>query len=318
MSQESTIYTVGSAPHWRSKSSIAKTNWLMLVMLLPTAIAGSYGHASSLGSGDLGASAGSEHSFVLALAGELGIDMVALWFIGIMGTLMLAMGLGMVFEYLVQLIMRQPYRALDGHAALMGALMGLMMPPSVPLWILATGIFIAVFLGKQIYGGVGGYPMHPVLVGWLILLLSWPKYVYPIGVAGIASVDTLTIAASLAGGLVLWFKGVIRPQIPVAILVSVVVFSWLFQSRLDAGIFDQIFTGNVVLCAFFIATDSTSSPANRGALWVYGIGCGFLIVLIKAYGVWPDPVPFAVLLMNVLNPLLDRIKPKIREVGLHA
>ncbi len=312
------IFTVGSAPHWRSKSSIAGINWMILAALLPTALAGAYGHAFDLPSGAAIRSVGSIDSLVSSLAGELGIDVSALWLVGIMGTLTLALGLAVLFEYAIQLVMRQPYRVLDGHAALMGALMGLMMPPSVPLWVLAVGIFLTIFLGKQIFGGIGGYPMHPVMVGWLILLLSWPKHVYPLGTAGIATSSSLAIWASLAGGLFLWFKGIIRPQVPIAMLVAVLVFSWFFAGRLDSGPMEQVFSGNVVLAAFFIATDSTCSPANRRALWLYGAIGGFLIVLIRAYGVWPDAVPFAVLLINILNPLLDRIKPRIKEVGRHA
>ena len=73
-----------------------------------------------------------------------------------------------------------------------------------------------------------------------------------------------------------------------------------------------------MLCAFFLATDATTSPANRRAMWLYGGSIGFLIVLIRAYGVWPDAVPFAVLLGNILTPLCDRWRPRVKEVARHA
>jgi len=69
----------------------------------------------------------------------------------------------------------------------------------------------------------------------------------------------------------------------------------------------------LLLCAFFIATDSTCSPANQRPMWLYGFGVGFLIVLVRAFGVWPDAVPFAILLMNSIHPLLDRIRPRVGQ-----
>jgi len=101
----------------------------------------------------------------------------------------------------------------------------------------------------------------------------------------------------------------------------VVVFSLVFQGDLTTGIVgqpasivDQLLTGHVALAAFFLATDSTSSPANKLAKLIYGFGTGFLIVLIRAYGIWPDAVPFAILLMNVMSPLLDRIRRGVKKV----
>ena len=101
-------------------------------------------------------------------------------------------------------------------------------------------------------------------------------------------------------------------------ILAVVIFSWLFSSKLQGSLADQLFTGHVVLGAFFIATDSTCSPANRRAMWLYGIVTGFLVVLIRAFGIWPDAVPFAILLGNILTPLLDRLRPPVRRLEVAA
>jgi len=313
---EPSLYTVGVAPHLRSSSSIAVLNWTMVLALLPTAIAGAVSHAYGQASvAPAGMDLTNMSPALTAVARELGVEAASLWFLGIMGTLTLALGLGMLLEYLTQVLMRQPYRALDGHGALMGALLGLMMPPTTPWWVLVFGILLAIVLGKQLYGGIGAYAMHPAVVGWLILLLSWPHHLYPIGSASIAAASVWPVGATLAGGLFLWWQGHIRPQIPLAALASIAIFSLLFAARLQGGPLDQILDGHVMLGAFFLATDATSSPANRRVLWIYGAGFGFLTVLIRAFGVWPDAVPFAVLLMNILSPLLDRIKPRMREVA---
>ncbi len=307
------IFTVGPAPHWRSPGSVTRMNLAYLLALLPTVVLGAVGHAYGEKTVQLSASFGPMNKVIEVLVVEMGLDSGALWLLGILGTCALAAGLGALVEYLAQVAMRQPYRATDGHGALMGLLVALLMPPSVPGWVLLIGVVAAVVVGKQLYGGIGGYPMHPAVVGWLILLLSWPNHMYPVGAASIAAPDTLAVLGTLAGGLLRWALGYIRPQIVLGTLAGVVVFSLLFAGRLKGGPVDQLLTGHVMLGAFFIATDATSSPANRRAMWVYGLGTGFMIMLIRAFGIWADAVPFAIILMNILNPLLDRWRPRVRE-----
>jgi electron transport complex protein RnfD len=193
--------------------------------------------------------------------------------------------------------------------------MALLAPPSVPWWILALGVATAIFVGKQIFGGIGGYPMHPTMVGWLILLLSWPHHLYPLGSASIAAPHAAVILATALGGMVLLLTGYIRWQIPAGVLLGVALSALLFRNALGGGFLEQFTVGHVILCAFFIAPDSTCSPANRLASFLHGLFIGFLIVLIRAYGIWPDAVPFAVILVNVLHPLLDRIRPRVRPVA---
>jgi electron transport complex protein RnfD len=311
MATTSPTFTVGAAPHWREDVSLTRLNYAFVLALTPTALLGAVGHAFGEKAAELDASAGLMNQVIQTLAVELGLDSSALWLLGILGTLALGMGLGMFFEYVSQVLMRQPYRATDGHGALMGMLMALLMPPAVPWWVLAIGVAVAVFLGKQIFGGIGGYPMHPAAVGWLVLMLSWPDHVYPVGSASIAAPGAAAVIATLAGGLLLWLKGYIRPQVVLGVLIGTAIFSVLFQGRLPGSFADQFLTGHVILAAFFVATDATSSPANRRAQWIFGFGVGFLIVLIRAFGIWPDAMPFAVLLMNVMNPLLDRLRPRV-------
>ncbi len=114
--------------------------------------------------------------------------------------------------------------------------------------------------------------------------------------------------------IVLCLLGHIRWQIPLGVLLGVAVFTGVFQGALQEGLLEQLSSGHVVLAAFFIASDSTCSPANRLAGFLYGLLVGALIMLIRAYGVWPDAVPFAILLANLLNPHLDRIRPRVRRV----
>lgn len=314
MSLEAPFFTVGPAPHWRSGSTVTKMNLAFILALLPTAVIGAAIHAFGEKAADLTAAAGSFPVWVEVLVVEMGVNTGALWFLGMLGTLFAGMGLGMLIEYVCQMIMRQPYRALDGHGALMGLLMAMFMPPSIPIWVLIVGLIITIFLGKQVFGGIGGYPMHPAMVGWLVLLLSWPNHLYPVGMASIAAPHAAAVIATGVGGLALMALGHIRWQIPVGVLIGVGFSAWLFKSNLPGTIADQFLTGHVVIAAFFLAPDPSSSPANKLAMWIYGIGMGIMIMLIRAYGIWADAVPFAVILVNMLHPLLDRIHPRAKDM----
>jgi electron transport complex protein RnfD len=287
-------------------------NMTFILALLPTGLAGAVAHSFGERNVELNAAFGPLHPLLETLVVEMGVNAGVLWLFGILGTLALGMGTGLLVEYACQLLMRQPYHATNGHGVLMGMMMALLAPPSVPWWVLVLGVGVAIFLGKQIFGGIGGYPMHPAMVGWLILLLSWPHHLYPLGSASIAAPHVAAVVTTLLGGIVLWLTGYIRWQIPAGVLAGTALAALLFRNALGGTFLDQFLTGHVVLAAFFIATDSTCSPANRLASLLHGLFTGFLIVLIRAYGIWPDAVPFAVILVNVLHPLLDRIRPRVR------
>ncbi len=309
-------FTVGYAPHWRSKSSITKMNIAFILFLIPTIIVSAFGQFYGSQAVELDASITSVSSVLRTLTLEMGLDTGFLWFSGVFGTVLFGMGLGLLIEYACQVLMRQPYYATNGHGALMGLIIALLMPPSVPAWIMLVAVAVAIFMAKQVFGGIGGYPMHPALVGWLVVYLSWPQYVYPIGTASIAGFNTAVIVMTILGGIGLLMTGYIRFEITLGVIIGTLLFGFLMQESLGGGgIGEQFFSGHVFLAAFFLATDATSSPANKLAMWIYGIGIGFLIILIRAFGVWPDAVPFAVLLMNVLSPLLDRIKPKVIKMA---
>jgi len=314
MTPQNLRFTVGAAPHWRTKSSITRMNLVFLAALLPTALAGAIVHAFGSRNVDVTEDFGPMNFLLETGVREMGVGSGPLWFFGILGTLIFGMGVGLLAEYICQIAMRQPYHATNGHGVLMGLILTLLCPPGIPWWMLFLGVALAISVGKQIYGGIGGYPMHPAMVGWLILLLSWPHQLYPVGSASIGAPNAAVIAVTTLGGLGLCFSGYIRWQIPVGVLLGIVISTEAFGGALDGGILEQLFTGHLMLMTFFIATDTTSSPANRTAALLHGLALGVLVMLIRAYGVWADAVPFAVILANVLNPLFDRIRPKVASL----
>jgi electron transport complex protein RnfD len=95
----------------------------------------------------------------------------------------------------------------------------------------------------------------------------------------------------------------------VGIFISAIIFN-LFDADRFAGPTFHLLTGYTLIGAFFLATEDSSSPVNLIPMFIYGGGGGVLTVLIRNIGSFPDGVVFAILIMNILNPLLDKIRPK--------
>jgi len=118
----------------------------------------------------------------------------------------------------------------------------------------------------------------------------------------------------LLGGIWLIYMKVIRWQIPVAVLAGVLApatFFYFLDPGSHASPAFHLFSGATLLCAFFIATDPVSAATTRVGRLIYGAGIGVLIYVIRTWGGYPDAVAFAVLLMNMAVPLIDRYtKPR--------
>ncbi|MGQ0657315.1 MAG: RnfABCDGE type electron transport complex subunit D [Chromatiales bacterium] len=122
-------------------------------------------------------------------------------------------------------------------------------------------------------------------------------------------------AAYLLGGLWLWIAGVIRWQIPAGFLGGLFFLTLAFHLR-DADHYApplfHLFSGATMIGAFFIATDPVSSPVAPTGRLVFGLATGMLVSIIRIFGVYPDGVAFAVLIMNAAAPLIDRYtRPRV-------
>jgi electron transport complex protein RnfD len=121
----------------------------------------------------------------------------------------------------------------------------------------------------------------------------------------------------LLGGLYLLYKKIINWRIPASIVLSVVVFSgifyWINPVEYPSPSF-MLFSGGLMLGTVYMATDPVSSPLSSKGLWIYGIGIGVLVVLIRNWGGLPEGVMYAILLMNAATPLINRFS-KIRTYG---
>ncbi|MBR2405354.1 MAG: RnfABCDGE type electron transport complex subunit D, partial [Clostridia bacterium] len=122
------------------------------------------------------------------------------------------------------------------------------------------------------------------------------------------SIGEVSALLLLIGGLFLIAKGVIGLIIPATYIISVGVFGVLFT---EYGFLFHILSGGIILAGFFMATDYVTSPVSKKGQFVYALGAGLLTSVIRAFGGYPEGVTYAILIMNIVTPLLDKyLKPK--------
>ncbi|MBW2178923.1 MAG: RnfABCDGE type electron transport complex subunit D [Deltaproteobacteria bacterium] len=261
----------------------------------------------------------------------------------------LSVSMAMIWELALNWLTKRPVSIGDGNAALMGLLFSMLIPATTPFWVVITGTFLVVVIGKQIFGGIGANPFHPVLIGLAIIRVSWGEFfdfdqallnydlgfhmAYPLaalksfGTSAIESFSALDLLMGkqiggigatfgiglILGGIYLILRGFIRWEISVSFLAGIFISAFIFN-QVDpskyAGPLFHLLTGYTLIGAFFLSTDDSSSPVNFIPMLIYGLGCGIMTILIRNIGAYVDGVVFAILLMNLTNPLIDKIRPK--------
>ena len=246
-------------------------------------------------------------------------------------------------EFLCRKVMKRPQTVGDLSCVVTGVLLALNLPATIHPLIAVFGSVVAIVVVKQMFGGIGQNFVNPALTARIILMNSFPArmthWVAPFDYA--ATADSITSAtplgilkegggdlpsyldlflgrtggclgetcalAILIGGIYLIARRVISPVIPATYLATAAVFSLLFGRD---PIFDLL-SGGLMLGAFFMATDYTTSPLYFWGRVVFAIGCGALTLVIREFGSLPEGVSYSILLMNILTPLIERyIKPK--------
>ncbi len=270
----------------------------------------------------------------------------SLYFYGLkaLWILLVSTACAVLSEYVWQRLMKKPIRLNDFSAAVTGLLIGLNMPATVPVWVPAIGSVFAIIIVKQLFGGIGHNFLNPALAARAVLLTSWPSYMTKALVPertltfGLfeSSVDAITSAtplvapvadirnllmgniagaigetckiAVLLGLIYLLIRGVIRWQIPVCMLGTVALMSWI----LGKDPLTAVLSGGVLFGTVFMATDYVTTPMLKVGQAIFGVGAGILVVLIRNYGNYPEGVTYAILIMNIVTPLLDRsLKRKV-------
>ncbi len=261
---------------------------------------------------------------------------VAAWALGVRALLVVAVST--VTAVATEVICTRTFKHLsDFSAVVSGALIGLCMPPTVPLWIAGVGSVIGVGLGKHAFGGLGKNLFNPAMVGYAAVLVSFPdQLTHYDAVTGATALEVVshrggtTLAeladhsslgyigaksyewingAFLVGGCYLVAIRVVSWHMPLAVLLGVIAPTVVFFDAGSASSWGSplfhCFAGGTMLTAFFIATDPVTSPSNPRQQWIYGFFIGAATMLIRKYGSWPDGFAFAVLLANVALPLIE-------------
>lgn len=333
-----TTYNTESAPHIPNQNSVAKVMLTVWLALVPAMLA----HVFYFGTG-----------IVIQL------------------TLSIAFAIG--FEALSLRLLKKPVKLFlkDYSAFVTGLLFALCISPVAPWWVSLIGMFFAIVVAKHLFGGLGQNIFNPAMVGFAVVLISFPQSMsvwlapdsispYPMSFLenlqaiffnhfpDTVNFDTLTQATPLdsiktginqeysmseitsnplfgdfgglgwewianfyfLGGLFLIYKRIITWRVPAAVILTTIAFSLPFNVY-DAdhfiGPIQHLFSGGLMLGAFFIATDPTSGCSSHKGQLIFGAGVAIMTVLVREFGNFPDGVAFGVLLMNMAAPLIDRL-----------
>jgi electron transport complex protein RnfD len=266
-----------------------------------------------------------------------------------LGVIGLSISFSVFWELTFNIITKNENKIGDGSSAVIGIIFAMMLPATAPWWMILTGTFVAIIIGREIFGGIGSNPFNPAVVGIAIIALSWKEcfdfnqalinfdmdfnMFYPLAALksfGASSVNSFSVfdlmigkqagaigavfgIGIIIGGLYLIAKGIIRWEICFSFIAGIFLTSMtfaMFAPATYAGPFFHLFTGYTLLGIFFLSTEDSSSPVNKIPMILYGLGCGILTILIRNIGVYADGILYAILIMNIMNPLIDKIKPK--------
>lgn len=285
---------VSSSPHVRSQDSVKKIMWAVVLALLPAAFAAVY--------------------FFKTRA-------ISVMLTAIIGAVLT--------EYIFQKVRNKKITINDGSAVVTGLLLAMTLPPSIPLWTAFLGSVVAIGLGKQVFGGIGHNQFNPALVGRAFLTAAYPVLMTTWTIDGVSTATPLSkwkmdgiatdtwqlfigqiggslgetsALALLLGFAYLLYKGYVNWRIPLAMVGTVFIGTFIY----GADPIFHIFGGGLMIGALYMATDMVSTPTTKIGRWIFGVGAGFLVVIIRIWGGYPEGVMYSILLMNTAVPLIDR------------
>lgn len=245
-------------------------------------------------------------------------------------------------------------RTMDGSALVTGVLLAMTLPATVPLWVAALGAVFAIVAVKALCGGLGQNVFNPALAARALLVLLFPTSMVRFSsVSGLVNgMDAVTSAtplhhmvmpalpeeslldmfignipgcigevsslALLVGGIYLLARRIISLRIPAAYIGTVAVLTLVFAKAGNPVLWMlySVLGGGVLLGAIFMATDYATSPVTPWGQVLYGVGCGALTVLFRYFGLFPEGVTYAILIMNAASWAIDRYTaPRVFGTG---
>ena len=300
-------YQVSSAPHVRAKDSTSRVMLYVIIALLPASLFGIY---------------------------NFGIRALFLILITIASCV--------ASEWIFDKIVHKKNTIGDLSAVVTGLLLALNFPVSLPWWEAVIGAVFAIVIVKMMFGGLGQNFMNPALGGRCFLLIAFAADMTNFNVTkngvdvytgatplalirneGLSSVNVMdmltgkiagtigetSVIAILIGAIILILCGVINLRIPASYIITFAIFVFLFGAeRFDITyVVAELCGGGLMLGAFFMATDYVASPITPRGQILFGICCGILTGLFRCFGANAEGVSFAIILSNLLVPLIEKI-----------
>lgn len=313
-------FVVSGTPHVRSKESIQSIMRDVIIALVPASVMGIY---------------------------YFGLRALMLMVAAIVSAVF--------FEWLYQKLLKKPITISDLSAVVTGLLLAMNLPAAAPVWVAIVGSAFAIIFAKQLFGGLGQNFINPALAGRAFLLASYPTEMTSWTSAGNFGVDAVAVATPMAqlkggvmpdasftdvlvgnvggclgetcaialiiGGIYLIAKHVINWKVPVIYIATVFILTALIGRKGLRVPTYEIFAGGLMLGAFFMATDYSSSPVTSKGQIIFALGCGLITTLVRIFGGYPEGVSYSILIMNLTVPLIERFTeptifgalPKVRE-----
>ncbi|RZN36303.1 MAG: NADH:ubiquinone oxidoreductase [Methanosarcinales archaeon] len=274
-------YTISPLPHAKGRESVKSVMWGTVAALIPITIAAIY---------------------------LFGLPAIKI----IIATVVAAV----VAEIVIYKAASQPITIDDGNAVLVGLMLALLMPPSVSenLWVPIIGAVFAIAVAKYIFGGTGTLVFHPALIGFAFLLAAWPTLMVAT-TPNLSSFSDILLETGagrlveaspvlvLLGGAIVLYKRYVDRRVAISatlLLVLLVLISG------KGGQLPYILTGGYFLGLIFLAADPITSPVTKKGRLIYGVMLAVLILIQLHFGAYFTGMCFAVLMMNVFSPLIDR------------
>ncbi|WP_296112965.1 RnfABCDGE type electron transport complex subunit D [uncultured Anaerococcus sp.] len=241
----------------------------------------------------------------------------------------------------------------DLSAVVTGILLAYNVPFTLPVWQLVIGALFAIIVCKMLFGGIGQNIVNPALAARAFLMASWSntmtnfvptervatlKTISDVSMISqatpLSSPNTYTLMdlfightpgslgeisalALLIGACYLVIRKVINLRIPLVYILTTTIMLAIFGDKVDLEyLLRQILSGGLILGAFFMATDYTTTPITPKGQIVFAIGCGFITAVIRLWGGYPEGVSYSILLMNLLVPVIEKhTRPRIFGKG---
>lgn len=251
----------------------------------------------------------------------------------------------MLSEYFFNKICKRDQTVGDLSAAVTGLLLALNLSTNVTIWQCLVGSFFAIIIVKCAFGGLGYNFANPAITARVMLLIAFSEVAggamtvfaelesgatplailggvngtpptmldMLIGNRGGAIGETCAIALIL-GGIYLLIRKVISWHIPVVYIGTVFLFSFALSGDVITAVY-HVLGGGLLIGAIFMATDPVTSPKKGLGKIIFALGCAILTVLIRFYGTYPEGVSFAILIMNIITPYIDKIGAKKNAGG---